>query len=285
MKYIANFFLKIFLSALSLLCLRGMAAETNEFFAMDTIARGRPAEVVPLLKELGYSGLGGAVGDGEMALALKAAGLRYFNGYLTLSFDAEKPALDDKLRQQIEAMKGHDAALWLAVDKVRKNNQAYANSSADADETVIAKLREIAAFAGPRGVKIALYPHASTWLEKVEVATRIADKINSPEVGMTFNLCHWLKVEGTETDPMPVLKAALPRLMFVTINGADGGDTRAMGWDRLIQPLGQGSYDVAAFVKGVRAVGYKGPVGFQGYGIQAAPREVLKKTMEAWKGL
>lgn len=284
MKNTANFFPKIFLSALLLFCLPGMAAETNEFFAMDTIARGRPAEVVPLLKELGYSGLGGAVGDGEMAVALKAAGLRYYNGYLTISFDAEKPALDDKLRQQIEAMKGHDAALWLAVDKVRKNNQAYANSSADADDTVCAKLREIAAFAGPRGVKIALYPHTSTWLEKVEVATRIADKINSPEVGMTFNLCHWLKVEGSETDPMPVLKASLPRLMFVTINGADGGDTRAMGWDRLIQPLGQGSYDVAAFVKGVRAAGYKGPVGFQGYGIQAAPREVLKKTMEGWKG-
>jgi hypothetical protein len=284
MKNAANFFPKIFLSALPLLCLPGMGVETNEFFAMDTIARGRPPVVVPLLKELGYSGLGGAVGDGEMAIALKAAGLRYYNGYLTLSFDAEKPALDDKLRQQIEAMKGHNAALWLAVDKVRKNNQSYPNSSADADDTVVAKVREIAAFAESRAVKIALYPHTATWLEKVEVATRIADKINSPAVGITFNLCHWLKVEGNEIDPMPVLKAALPRLMFLTINGADGGDTRAMGWDRLIQPLGQGSYDVAAFVKGVRALGYKGPVGFQGYGIQTAPQEVLKKSMEAWKG-
>jgi hypothetical protein len=33
---------------------------------------------------------------------------------------------------------------------------------------------------------------------------------------VTFNLCHWLKVEGAERDPVPVLRAALPRLMFVT---------------------------------------------------------------------
>jgi hypothetical protein len=71
--------------------------------------------------------------------------------------------------------------------------------------------------------------------------------------------------------------------MFVTINGADIGDTKAMAWSRLILPLGEGSYDVAAFLRGLRATGYAGPIGFQGYGIKAPPREVLTKTMEAWE--
>lgn len=132
-------------------------------------------------------------------------------------------------------------------------------------------------------MRIALYPHTNLWIEHVEDAIRVADKMNRPDVGATFNLCHWLKVEGGERDPEPVLRAALPRLMFVTINGADAGDTKTMGWDRLIQPLGSGSYDVAAFVQKLRALGYAGPIGFQGFGIKQEPREVLAQTMTAWQ--
>lgn len=255
----------------------------NPFFAMDTIARGGAGNVVPLLKELGYDGLGGAAGDDAMAKALEFAGLRFFNGYLTLGFDSGLPALDDRLRGILDRMTGHHASLWLAVQKVQQDGAPFAKSSPDADSIAVAKLREIADYAKSRGVSIALYPHAGLWLERVEDAIRVAGKIDRNHVGVTFNLCHWLKVEGSERDPLPVLKAALPRLMFVTINGADTGDTRTMGWDRLIQPLGSGSYDVAGFMKMVRAAGYTGPVGFQGFGIRQEPREVLAQTIAAWR--
>ena len=274
-----------YLLILALLALvpTSFGGETNPFFAMDTIARGRPEVVVPMLKELGFAGLGGAPGDAAMAQALSAAGLRYFNGYHTISFEAARPALDERLRKVIDAMPG--AALWLSVGRVQREGAAFPNSSADGDEIALRGLRELAAFAGPRGVKIALYPHAGSWLECMEDATRLAEKMNDPAVGVTFNLCHWLKVEGSARDPAPVLRAALPRLMFVTINGADTGDTKKMSWDRLIQPLGAGSYDVAAFVRIARQAGYAGPIGFQGYGIKAPPREILTKTMAAWKDM
>ncbi len=273
----------LFALLFTLVCGPLRAVDANPFFAMNTIARGGPAEVVPLLKELGYAGLGGAVGDGAMATALEREGLKFFNGYLTLSFHADRPALDDRLRGQIDAMKDHGTALWLAVARVQNAERTFAKSSPDADDIVLAKLREIADYAEPRGVKIALYPHATLWLERVDDGIRVADKLNRPSVGTTFNLCHWLKVEGSERDPATVLKAALPRLLFVTINGADTGDTKAMSWDRLIQPLGAGTYDVAAFLHAVRAAGYSGPIGFQGYGIKAPPREVLTRTMAAWR--
>ena len=218
-----------------------------------------------------------------MATALEREGLKFFNGYHTISFHADRPALDDRLRGQIDAMKDHGTALWLAVARVQNAERTFAKSSPDADDIVLAKLREIADYAEPRGVKIALYPHATLWLERVDDGSRVADKLNRPSVGTTFNLCHWLKVEGSERDPAAVLKAALPRLLFVTINGADTGDTKAMSWDRLIQPLGAGTYDVAAFLHAVRAAGYSGPIGFQGYGIKAPPREVLTRTMAAWR--
>ena len=112
---------------------------------------------------------------------------------------------------------------------------------------------------------------------------RVADQLDRKDVGVTFNLCHWLKVEGAERDPVPVLRAALPRLMFVTISGADTGDTRAMGWDRLIQPLDVGTYDLRGFIHKLRGLGYTGPVGFQGYNIKAEPRDVLARSMAAWR--
>ncbi len=71
---------------------------TCSFFAMNTIARGGPELVPGMLKEFGYAGLGGAAGDDRMAKALAAEGLKFFNGYHTMSFVAEHPALDDQFR-------------------------------------------------------------------------------------------------------------------------------------------------------------------------------------------
>lgn len=261
----------------------GRAAEVSAFFAMDTIAKGPPEVVVPLLKELGYAGLGGAAGDAAMADALTRAGLRFFNGYLTLQFHAERPALDDKLRGQLDAMRGRNTALWLAISKINRGNQPLTAGTPGGDDIAAERIKEIADYAAARGVKVALYPHTGHWFEHFEDALRIANRLDHPAVGVTFNLCHWLKVEGSERDPAPLLKAARPRLMFVTINGADAGDTKTMAWSRLIQPLGEGSYDVAGFLRKVRAAGYTGPIGFQGYGIKAPAREVLAKTMDAWK--
>ncbi len=272
--------LAIYLLSVSHAC----ATPPNEFFAMDTIARGGLDKVVPMLKELGYAGLGGQAGDAAMAAALEHESLRMFNGYLTLSFDEEKPALDDHLRGILDRMQGqHGAALWLAVQKVHRGGAALV--AAVGDGVAFAKLAEIADYAHARGVPVALYPHTGMWFEHVEDALRMADKLNRPDVGITFNLCHWLKVEGSERDPLPVLKAALRRLMFVTICGADTGDTKTMAWNRLIQPLGSGTYDVAAFMQKVHNAGYFGPVGFQGFGIKREPGEVLKQTMEAWKNM
>jgi sugar phosphate isomerase/epimerase len=279
---------RIFLVWSAVVVLMGLDAvavggEPNPFFAMDTIARGRPEVVIPMLKELGYDGLGGTAGDVTMPAALKEAGLRFFNGYTGAALDAAQPALTDRMRHNLEALRGYDAALWLTIPTVTQDGKPFARSSPEGDPVVVARLRELADFAEPLGVKIALYPHTGLWLERVADAIRVAEKVNRPSVGVTFNLCHWLKVEGSERDPLPFLRAAGPRLMFVTINGADTGDTRKFGWDRLIQPLDAGSYDVGAFLAKVRAAGYTGPVGFQGFGIKEDAREVLRRTMAAWR--
>src|SRR5690606_7916459 len=100
----------------------------------------------------------------------------------------------------------------------------------------IASVREIADHASALGVKVSLYPHTGFWLERFPDAVRVANGVDRENVGVTFNLCHWLKVEG-DVDPIPAISKDAARLQFVTINGSDGGDTKSMGFVRLIQPL------------------------------------------------
>ena len=72
------------------------------------------------------------------------------------------------------------------------------------------------------------------------------------------------------------------RLHVVTINGADKGETKEMSWNRLIQNLDVGTYDVGALLRGLHRIGYRGPVGLQGYGIGGDVAENLRRSMDAW---
>jgi sugar phosphate isomerase/epimerase len=149
------------------------------------------------------------------------------------------------------------------------------------DPRAVELLREIADSAKDSGLRLALYPHTGDWLERLEDALRVAEKVERPNVGVMFNLCHWLRVEK-QRDYRPLLKQARPRLFAVSINGADEFDAQP-GWDRYIQPLGRGSFDMYTFLKTLRQLGYRGPIGLQCYGIQGDARDSLAESMKAWR--
>jgi sugar phosphate isomerase/epimerase len=270
----------------------------NAFFAMDTATRDAAHQTiesqVKLLKELGYDGWGpsGTENVPEMLKALDTAGLKLFALYIGVNIDAQgasqagetsappahdpklPPAYDPKLKETIAALKGRDAILWVYL-----TSQRYKPSSTDGDERAVHVLREIADLAHEAEVQVSIYPHVYNYVERTDDAIRLAKKVNRRNLGVTFNLCHWLKVEGPQ-DPEPLLRRAMPYLNVVNINGAD---REGKDWDRLIQPLGRGDYDVYGLLKTLRRLGYAGPVGFQGYGIQGDRRELLKTTMDAWR--
>ena len=100
----------------------------------------------------------------------------------------------------------------------------------------------------------------------------MAEKVDRPNVGVMFNLCHWLKVDKSR-DYKPLLEKALPRLWAVSINGADERDDQD-GWEHYIQPLDQGSFDVGKFLRTLKELGYKGPIGLQCYGIGGDTRAI-----------
>ena len=260
-----------------------LAADRPAFFAMDTAARLEPTECAQVLADLGYSGLGGRPATAKAhAAALQSKGLVFYNGYHVTNFGYGQTELPADLAKAVDDLASTGSTLWLGVNKVVFPAGVRAGPEYG-DTIVVPKLKQLLAYAKPKGVKVSLYPHTGFWAAQFEVCLRVAAKVDDPALGVTFNLCHWLKVEGSERDPLPLIKEALPRLNFITINGADTGDTQKLGWDKLIQPLGRGTYDVGAFVTKTRAAGYRGPFGFQGYGINMDSKELLKETMAGWQ--
>jgi sugar phosphate isomerase/epimerase len=264
-----------------------IAGGQNPFFAMDTALRDgkttSPAAQAALLQELGYDGFGASGYPTAASLAaFENLGLRVVNTYLTLDVDAGKPTLDPQFKEAVARLQGHHTDLWIALNTVTQEGRKLPPSDPAGDTVILPPMRALADLARASDLRVAFYPHTGFWLERFADALRVARAVDRPNVGATFNLCHWLKVEG-DRDPQPLLKEGLPRLFFVTINGADSGNTQSMNWDRLIQPLDTGTYDVAGMIRSLRDLGYQGPVGFQGYGIPGASREILSRTMNAWR--
>ncbi|MCC6698477.1 MAG: sugar phosphate isomerase/epimerase [Candidatus Hydrogenedentes bacterium] len=252
---------------------------TNPFFAMCTGTRDAShasfAAQADMLKELGYQGTDqmGTAGIPELLAELDERGLRFFAVYTEVKIDPDAPQWEAGLEIAIKALKERDAVLWLPVTSKR-----FAPSSPEGDEDAVAVIRRVADMGAKSGLRVALYPHTGHWLERVEDAVRVAQKVNRPDVGVTFNLCHWLKVDGK--DLRARLELAKPHLFMVTVNGADAGGT---DWSTLIQTLDQGTFDVCGLLGLLKEMNYTGPIGLQGYGIGGDVSANLRRSMDAWQ--
>jgi len=254
----------------------------NQFFAMNTGTDRKnlsAAEQAQMLEDLGYDGIGytGLDGIDEMIAELEKRDLKMFNTYLHVRIDPDAEPYDARLPATIKRLKGKDVLLWLTV-----SSKNFKPSDPNGDPYAVKLIRQIADMAEKSNLKIALYPHITSWVERVGDGVRVAKKVNRKNVGTTFNLCHWLRVEGAD-NMKQILKSAMPYLFVVTINGADAGDTKNMKWDRLIQTLDRGTFDNYDFLKTLKHLGYTGPIGLQGYGIKGDPRENLARSMNAWR--
>lgn len=146
----------------------------------------------------------------------------------------------------------------------------------------LTQIREVADLAARYRLAVSLYPHVGYLMARTADAVRLADKSGRANVGVTLNLCHWLRADGADSMD-EVMQMAIRRLTLVTINGADR-DGKAS-----IQPLGSGTFDVAVFLQRLHQLGYRGPIGLQGFSVAATyqiePLENLRRSMAAWKEL
>ena len=245
----------------------------NPFYVFDNGAgRGTLAldAQAQLIKDAGYAGVqySGTKDIPEMLRALDARGLTMYGIYVGANVEGAQPAYDPGLKQAIADLKGRDTLIMLTVN----------GKAADGEARALAVIREVAGLAAAGGLKVALYPHYGFQVARFADAVRLAEASGRPNVGVMFNLCHWLK-EGEEPRLAERLKQAMPRLFAVSINGAEhSGD-----WPQLIQTLDAGDFDVYELLKTLRAAGYKSAIGLQCYNLRPPMRENLDRSMAAWR--
>ncbi len=256
----------------------------NPFFVFNNGLNKQGLEFIPyddqakLLKKYGFQGIEHRETKGILELrdALKEKGLSLFADYMQIDIDKPEPYLPD-WKTVIPQLKGTGIILWVHI-----HSAVYQPSDEAADPKVVAILQELADYCKPFGVKVAIYHHVGFLAQKAEDSFRLAQKTNRENVGSVFNLCHFLKTDSEE-NLEKVISLTLPKLMAVSISGADGGDTKNMDWDRLIQPLGKGTFDVFRLVEFLVDKGFTGPIGLQCYALKGAPEQYLPQSSEAWK--
>jgi sugar phosphate isomerase/epimerase len=273
-----------FVAALLALCSVSVGGQANPFFAfcIDTHdAKKRSlVEQATLLKELGYDGMGHLWLDNlaERLRTLDAVGLKLFQVYLRADIGSDaKQAYDPRLKDVLPLLKGRDTMLAVLVAGGKPSDQT-------SDPRAVALLRELAELAQPHGVKVALYPHVGNWLERVEDALRVTQKVDRSNVGVMFNLCHWLKVDDEE-NLKPLLQRAQPHLFAVSLNGCDRAATLRAGTGQWITSLDEGNFDMPGLLRALKELGYRGPIGLQCWGIPGDAREHLARSMTAWREL
>ena len=202
----------------------------------------------------------------------KSLKLVWLHSYVTIRPDSV--TYDPGLREAVGLLRGRDVLLSFTIRGGKRSDPSD-------DARVVPVLREIADLAAEAGLRVVLYPHQGDWVETIGDAVRVARQVDRENLGAMFNLCHWLRVDDTSRLE-EALEAAMPYLFAVSINGADPPPG---GWDRLIQPLGSGSFDVAGLLRTLHRLGYEGPIGLMCYGLRGDAEVHLRQSMEAWNRL
>lgn len=154
------------------------------------------------------------------------------------------------------------------------------------EATVVRVVRELADMAKKDGFTVVLYPYFGTSVPTAEAALPWVEKIGRDNVGLTLHMPQEIKSGNARRFPEIIAKVK-GHIKLVVICGADlpkeGEDPGRWSWERMMRPLGEGDFDVGAFVRSVKATGYTGYFGQICWGIKGDAAEYLAKSFTVWK--
>ena len=220
----------------------------------------------------------------EVYQALRDNSLKLYTIYINIDLDNPQQHYDPQLEEVFRKIAGTETMPWFFV-----TSKQYPPSSSEYDTLAVPILQRVADLAQQYNIRVMLYPHRNFWIEKVEDAVRVVGKVNRRNLGMTFNLCHYLANRYTlNQDPMEQLpalaKKAQTYLFAISLNGADTTPANPKDiWTSFIQPLGEGNFDTYTFLKTFLDLGFDGPVGLQCYSIDQDKAVHLRKSRETWQ--
>lgn len=239
----------------------------NEFYAFYN---GMPKlsydEEARLLKELGYDGISQVYekecGEklADRITAYEKHGVRVLSVYIAAK---KEPVAEDV----ISPLANRGGMIELNVPRL--------------DDEILRSIRKTAEIADELSIKVVIYPHHNFAIETMPQAIELVEKVNHPNLGIMFNLCHFLKNEKAE-DLEAILQKTGDKLFAVSTCGAD---TDGKDWKTLIQPLNQGSFPQRRLLSLLKGVGYAGPVSLQCFNVPGDKKENLQNSMRAWREL
>jgi sugar phosphate isomerase/epimerase len=242
----------------------------------DAKKRSLP-EQARMLRELGFDGVGYPVWLDESLdrnlRVLDDAGLKMYLVETTVNVDPANPPFDPRLPDVIRKLEGRPATLCVTM-------RGFPPGDPRGKAAAVKALRKLGGLAASSGLRVSIYHHTGDWAASLLFALEVAKETNHPKVGVNFNLCHWLMVDG-DKDYRPVIRDHADKIFIVTINGAKLG---AKVWTNgLIQPLDQGDFDNRQLLATLHDAGYRGPIGVMCYGIPGDAREHLQRSMKLLK--
>lgn len=262
---------------LALLALTGALRAEREFFVFDNgLTDVKSAEEqAALLQKLGYDGICTRPQNAsqEFLAAMDRHGIRITATFLSLAATADGQEISREIQDHIRALKARKPIVWLAI------------SNKDAgDDATISIIRKICDMAAENGLEVVLNPHVGFKTHTSAECERLRKLADRPNLGISFSLCHFLCQED-QAGLEATLKALAPHLKLVQISGADQIPPGNPDWKLLIQPLGQGTFDMLRVIHTLDEIGYKGPVNLQCYQINQPAAQHLAASVEAWKNL
>ena len=149
------------------------------------------------------------------------------------------------------------------------------------DDRAAAFLAPLLDRARTHGVTISLYHHLGFWQERIEDCVRLAALVDEPELRVTFCGYHWYACD--RADLTGKLQLAAPWLRTVNLCGSRPAPRLFAGsLPATIEPVGDGDFPLDEYIAGLRAIGYAGDVGFQGYRLGGYPPVTLRRSLEAF---
>lgn len=230
-------------------------------------------ESIRVIKDLGYQGVG-SIYPKDLAAYKNACDMekiKVFSIYTGGIVNSDGFTYEKDASTAIELLKGTDALVELNAQSGNMPNEIQA----------VALVKDVAQKAKAAGLKVVLYPHSKFYIERLDQAVKIARASGCDNVGVAFNLCHFLKVQPND-DLATSLDDAKDLIWSVSICGAD---TAGNDWNTLIRPLDEGTFDQNKLLQHLQEIRYPGPIGLQCFNIKIDPQQNLARSMTAWRKL
>jgi sugar phosphate isomerase/epimerase len=265
------------LAIIALIALAGTLCAEREFFVFDNgLTDVKSAgEQAALLQQLGYEGICTRPqhASAEFLTAMDRHGIKITATYVSLPATGAGQGIPRDIQDHIRELKERKSMVWLAIT----------NENAS-DEATLSIIREICDLSAANGLEVVLYPHVGFKTHTSAQCERLRKLADRPNLGTSFSLCHFLCQED-QAGLEATLKTLAPHLKLVQIAGADQIPPGKPDWKRLIQPLGQGTFDMLRVIRTLDEIGYKGPVNLQCYQINQPASQHLAASLEAWRNL